>query len=336
MYKFIRRLLFLFPAEFSHHLGLKGLQVIYKLGLSSLLAAKSQDAPLQLLGLNFKNPVGLAAGLDKNADYLDALGSLGFGFIEVGTVTPKPQAGNPKPRLFRLAADHALINRMGFNNKGVEHLVSRLKKRRYQGIVGVNIGKNLSTPVSDAHKDYLLCLQRVYPYADYIVVNLSSPNTPGLRKLQFGEELDKLLSMLRQEQLDLQEKHQRHVPLLLKIAPDLKEQECQDIALALLTHNFDGVIATNTTIARDGLQDKAHVGQSGGLSGAPLLAQSSKIVHLLQRYLQGAIPIIAVGGIDSAETAKQKFRAGAKLVQVYTGFIYEGPALIENILAAQE
>ena len=336
LYTLIRRFLFLFPAEFSHTLGLSGLKLMYCLGLTSLLAPRIKSKAVELFGLHFSNPVGLAAGRDKNGDYIDALGALGFGFIEVGTVTPKAQAGNPKPRLFRLTRDQAIINRMGFNNKGVAHMVERLKRRRYKGVVGVNIGKNFSTPVENAADDYLFCLKELYPYADYIVVNLSSPNTPGLRKLQFGAELDQLLTLLKAEQVRLAARHKRYVPLLLKIAPDLSEKDCQDIALSLLYHNFDGVIACNTTISRRGLSDSNHAGEAGGLSGLPLAQQSTNVVKEMYKNLQDAIPVIGVGGILSKSAAVAKLNAGAKLLQIYTGFIYRGPELIGEITQATD
>lgn len=332
LYTLIRRFLFLLPAEFSHYFGLKGLKVLYWFGLTGLLAPRLKSQPVEAFGLQFENSVGLAAGLDKNADYIDALGSLGFGFIEVGTVTPVAQPGNAKPRLFRLSADQALINRMGFNNKGVNHMIKRLKHRRFRGIVGVNIGKNFSTPIEQAEADYLFCLRALYSYADYIVVNLSSPNTPGLRALQFGEGLNSLLSTLKAEQAALSKQHEKYVPLLLKIAPDLNHKECQDIALALLTHNMDGVIATNTTISRTGLHESAMVNETGGLSGAPLAVKSTSIVKILKQNLQDAMPIIGVGGITDQASAQEKYDAGASLLQLYTGFIYQGPKLIEAAL----
>ena len=239
LFKLLRSLLFLLPAELSHDLGLKGLRLLHACGLLRLLAPRIEAAPCQLLGLEFANPVGLAAGLDKNADCLDALGALGFGFVEVGTVTPKPQPGNPKPRLFRLAREHAIINRMGFNNKGLAYMLARLQQRRYPGVVGVNIGKNLTTPVDRAVDDYLICLRAVYPLADYVVVNLSSPNTPGLRSLQFGEQLRSLLQTLKEAQAELARQHQRQVPLLLKVAPDLDDDEIVGIAAVLRETRMD-------------------------------------------------------------------------------------------------
>lgn len=331
MYSLIRRFLFLFPAEFSHMFGLKGLKFMHLFGLSSLLAPRIKAHPVEVLGMHFSNPIGLAAGLDKNADYIDALGALGFGFIEVGTVTPRAQPGNAKPRLFRLTNEQAIINRMGFNNKGVAYMVERLKRKRFKGILGVNIGKNFSTPVEKASDDYLFCLKEVYPYADYIVVNLSSPNTPGLRKLQFGEELDKLLGILKAEQGRLSEQHQRYVPLLLKIAPDLSETECQNIAMSLLYHNIDGVIASNTTISRNDVSTSVYAEETGGLSGLPLARLADNVIKVLHKNLQGAIPIIGVGGISTKASAQAKYKAGANLLQIYTGFIYKGPDLISEL-----
>ena len=334
MYTLIRRLLFLFPAEFSHNLGLKGLKLIYFLGLVYLLASRGKNKTVEAFGLQFSNPVGLAAGLDKNGDYIDALGSLGFGFIEVGTVTPRAQPGNPKPRLFRLNKQGALINRMGFNNKGVAHMVERLKRRRFKGIVGVNIGKNYSTPLEQAHEDYLFCLRELYPFADYIVINLSSPNTPGLRALQFGEGLNSLLSVLKAEQKMLSDKHDKYVPLLLKIAPDISVNECEDIAQALLYYKMDGVIATNTTVSRNGVEESVFSDETGGLSGSPMENISVDTVRNLKHQLRGVIPIIGVGGIHDYASAERKYKAGANLLQLYTGFIYRGPELITEAIDA--
>jgi len=334
LYTLIRWLLFLFPAEFSHNLGLKGLKLIYLLGLVSLLASRGKNKTVEAFGLQFSNPVGLAAGLDKNGDYIDALGSLGFGFIEVGTVTPRAQPGNPKPRLFRLNKQGALINRMGFNNKGVAHMVERLKRRRFKGIVGVNIGKNYSTPLEQAHEDYLFCLRELYPFADYIVINLSSPNTPGLRALQFGEGLNSLLSVLKAEQKMLSDKHDKYVPLLLKIAPDISVNECEDIAQALLYYKMDGVIATNTTVSRNGVEESVFSDETGGLSGSPMENISVDTVRNLKHQLRGVIPIIGVGGIHDYASAERKYKAGANLLQLYTGFIYRGPELITEAIDA--
>ncbi|MGV3592478.1 MAG: quinone-dependent dihydroorotate dehydrogenase [Gammaproteobacteria bacterium] len=329
-----RFLLFRFPAERSHELGLDGLKWLHRLGLMWLIKPHVPTVPVAAWGLRFPNPVGLAAGLDKNADYVDALGSLGFGFIEVGTVTPLPQEGNPQPRLFRLSDDLAIINRMGFNNKGVDHLVEQLKKRKWRGIVGVNIGKNLTTPVENAVDDYLVCLRKVYPVADYVVVNLSSPNTPGLRNLQFGEQLDALLAALKAAQAQLQTEHKKRVPLLVKIAPDLTEDEVNAMAAAFLKHRIDGVIATNTTLDRPGVEDSLHGNEAGGLSGLPLRRRSTRVIKWLTQALGPDVPVIGAGGVMWTADANEKFRAGARLVQIYTGFIYEGPALIRTIANA--
>jgi dihydroorotate dehydrogenase len=334
LFRIFRCFLFLLPAESSHELGLKGLRLLHRCGLSGLLRPTLPGCPVRVFGLDFPNPVGLAAGLDKNADYLDALGALGFGFIEVGTVTPKAQPGNPKPRLFRLIPERALINRMGFNNKGVEHLVKQLGERRYRGIVGVNIGKNLSTPVEQAVDDYLYCLRRVYPLADYVVVNLSSPNTPGLRKLQFGTQLETLLQQLDAERQRLAAEHGRQVPLLVKIAPDLADEEIAAIAATFRHHAIDGVIATNTTLSRYGVENSPWQAEAGGLSGAPLSEAAGRVQASLCQALAGTIPVIAVGGIMQGEDAATRLANGASLVQLYTGFIYGGPALLQAAVAA--
>jgi len=284
------------------------------------------------MGLKFQNPVGLAAGLDKNGDYIDALGSLGFGFIEIGTVTPRPQPGNPKPRLFRLPEAEAIINRMGFNNKGVDYLIEQVKKRRYQGVLGINIGKNFDTPIEKAVDDYLYCLQKVYPEADYITVNISSPNTPGLRALQHGELLKSLINRLKSEQFVLREQYDRYVPVALKIAPDLDAQEIQEMAAIFNELKIDALIATNTTSSRDGVERLSHSQEQGGLSGRPIFKSSTEIMHAFRQQLDPKIPVIGVGGISSAEDAREKFSAGADLVQIYSGLIYLGPNLIKKII----
>lgn len=334
LYSIVRFFLFLLPAELSHDLGLRGLRLAHKLGLLGLLKPAIPVLPVSAFGLQFANPVGLAAGLDKNADYIDALGALGFGFVEVGTITPKGQPGNPRPRLFRLAPEHAIINRMGFNNKGVDHMVAQLQKRTYRGVVGVNIGKNLTTKVEDAVQDYLICLRKVYAYADYIVVNLSSPNTPGLRSLQFGEPLAALLTTLQQEQQGLAAAQKRQVPLLLKIAPDLTPEEVTSIAETVKRVGIAGVIATNTTLSRVGVENSPHGNEAGGLSGAPVAQSSTDILRQLNAALAGAMPTIGVGGVMQGQDAVAKVTAGATLVQVYSGFIYRGPALIRDAVRA--
>jgi dihydroorotate dehydrogenase len=283
------------------------------------------------MGLKFPNAVGLAAGLDKNGACIDGLAALGFGFLEVGTVTPRAQPGNPKPRLFRLPAATALINRMGFNNAGVEALVANLKERRWPGIVGVNIGKNLDTPVAHAVDDYLSCLRAVYPYASYVTVNISSPNTPGLRELQYGAALEALLSAVKASQNQLAELHGRYVPVAVKIAPDLESEDVSSLAQTFVRHQVDAVIASNTTASRVGVEGLQHAGEAGGLSGGPLTQAALRLTERLAAELDGAIPIIAVGGILGPQDARARIEAGASLVQLYTGLIYKGPSLVTQI-----
>lgn len=328
MYSLIRPLLFRFSAERAHHLSLTALTVCHRLGMIPLLARPPADCPVEVMGLRFPNPVGLAAGLDKNARHIDALAALGFGFIEVGTVTPRAQPGNPQPRLFRLPAADAIINRMGFNNDGVEALLAAVKASRYDGILGINIGKNKDTPAEQAVDDYLYCLRKVYPLASYVTVNLSSPNTPGLRDLQFGEPLKQLLRALKAAQAELAEEHGRYVPLAVKIAPDMAEDDVRGVASAFVEAGIDAVIATNTTISREAVAGLPHGDEAGGLSGAPVRAASTTVIRILADELAGSMPIIGVGGIDSDTAAEEKIAAGAQLLQVYTGFIYRGPALI--------
>jgi dihydroorotate dehydrogenase len=290
------------------------------------------------MGLTFPNPVGLAAGLDKDGAYIDGLAALGFGFIEIGTVTPRAQPGNPKPRMFRVPEAQALINRMGFNNGGVDAFVRNVQASRFyqeqRGILGLNIGKNADTPIERATDDYLYCLDKVYPYAAYVTVNISSPNTKNLRQLQQASEIDALLSALKMAQSQLADKHGRYVPLVLKIAPDLDNEQIDTIASALLRHHIDGVIATNTTITRDAVQGLTHANETGGLSGAPVRDLSTRVVRALHQVLQGEIPIIGVGGILSGSDASEKMAAGARLVQLYTGLIYRGPALVGECASA--
>lgn len=334
MYSLLRPLLFRLDPETSHHLGLCALNLVDKARASALLAAKVPNQEVKVMGLSFPNPVGLAAGLDKDGDYFNALGRCGFGFVEIGTVTPRPQPGNEKPRLFRLPEHEAIINRMGFNNKGVAHLVERVKQRRYPGILGINIGKNATTPVAEAEDDYRTGMQMVYPWADYITVNISSPNTPGLRSLQYGESLRRLLDSIKQEQGRLTREHQRYVPIAIKIAPDVSLDEIQDIAAALVESGMDGVIATNTTLEREAVKSHRHGSEAGGLSGAPLTQRSTEVIQALNSELHGRMPIIGVGGIMSGADAVEKIRAGASLVQLYSGFIYRGPALVAEVAAA--
>ncbi|MGM0693583.1 MAG: quinone-dependent dihydroorotate dehydrogenase [Pseudomonadota bacterium] len=327
MYSLARSLLFRLDAETAHGVALKGLDLLGRLGMAGRLGGERVKDPVELMGLRFPNRVGLAAGLDKNADHLDALGALGFGFVEVGTVTPRPQDGNPRPRMFRLPEAGAIINRMGFNNAGVDHLVARVKASRYDGVIGINIGKNLTTPVEQAVDDYLTCLRKVHGHAHYITVNISSPNTPGLRNLQFGEHLDALLGALREEQSRLDQDSARSVPLAVKIAPDMSAEEVELVARTLEANAIDAVIATNTTVSREAVAGLAHADEQGGLSGRPVFEPSNRVIRELRCRLPG-MPIIGVGGIDSGEAAVAKVAAGADLVQLYSGFIYRGPALV--------
>lgn len=328
MYDLARKALFCFDAETSHELTLDLLGAGGRLGLLKPFVKPIANNPVQVMGLTFPNPVGLAAGLDKNGDYFNALGQLGFGSVEIGTITPRPQPGNPKPRLFRLPEYQGVINRMGFNNKGVEHMVEQVKRRKFSGILGMNIGKNFDTPVEKAADDYRLCMQAVYPHADYITVNISSPNTPGLRDLQFGDTLKSLLSDIKTEQLALEQQHGRYVPVAVKIAPDMDQVAVEQVAEVLVDSGLDGVIATNTTITRDGVEDSPVSQEAGGLSGAPVRDKSTEVIRLLAQTLKGRLPIIGVGGITSGRDAAEKIEAGASLVQIYSGFIYRGPELI--------
>ncbi|MDO9317219.1 MAG: quinone-dependent dihydroorotate dehydrogenase [Gammaproteobacteria bacterium] len=335
MYSLLRNLLFCLPAEASHTLTLPLLDVARATGLIGLVAGHPVVSdPVSVMGLKFPNPVGLAAGLDKNAEHIDALAALGFGFIEVGTLTPRPQPGNPKPRLFRLREQQAIINRMGFNNKGIDYALASITRSQYRGILGINIGKNFDTPVEKAADDYLIGMRKCYSLASYIVVNLSSPNTPGLRSLQFGDELRRLLAVLKSEQASLAISHGRKVPLAVKIAPDLADHEIGQIAAALIENDIECVIATNTTLDRSAVQDSPYKDQAGGLSGAPLTDKSTHVISVLADALQGKLPIIGVGGIITGADAAAKINAGAALVQIYSGFIYRGPELISESIEA--
>lgn len=334
MYSFFRDLLFRLDPETSHEFSMDMLGAAERLQLLGLFVSKVPNNPVTVMGLNFPNPVGLAAGLDKNGDYFNALGELGFGFVEIGTITPKPQPGNPRPRLFRIPEQQAIINRMGFNNKGVDHLLSQVNKRRYKGILGINIGKNAVTPVENAVDDYLIGLRKVYAQADYITVNISSPNTAGLRDLQFGDTLSKLLQRLKAEQLTLQTAHGRYVPMAVKIAPDMDDEAIKHVADILQAQGMDGVIATNTTIGREGVEAYATSQEAGGLSGLPVRDKSTRVIEALHSHMGGKLPIIGVGGILDGESAAAKIKAGASLVQIYSGFIYRGPALVAEAAAA--
>ncbi len=331
MYALARPLLFALPAEAAHHAALLSLAAAAPLRLGRWLTGPVPANPVRVMGLDFPNRVGLAAGLDKNGEYVDALAALGFGFIEVGTVTPRPQPGNPKPRLFRIPQQQAIINRMGFNNAGVNALLANLERSRYRGILGINIGKNKDTPLEQALDDYIACMDAVYPAASYITVNLSSPNTPGLRDLQLGDAFRQLLEGLKNHQARLRARHGRHVPLVVKLAPDLADAALQSLAAAIVAMEVDGVIATNTTIARPQVAGLPHADEAGGLSGAPLFAASTHALQVLADALQGHVPLIGVGGIVYADTAVAKRRAGAELVQLYSGLIYRGPALVGEV-----
>lgn len=329
-YSLLRPLLFRLPPEMAHALALATAA-----GLQRLIPCKSsktgRNQSCTVMGIAFPNRVGLAAGLDKNARHLAALARYGFGFIEVGTTTPKPQAGNPRPRLFRLPRAEALINRMGFNNDGVESLVDNVIRSPYRGILGINIGKNAATPIVGAHIDYLLCLRAVYAYADYITVNISSPNTKNLRDLQQEDALANLLRLLKAEQARLADANGQYVPLVLKIAPDLEAEDVKRIAELVARFEFDGVIATNTTLERHAVATLRHAGEAGGLSGKPLREMATDIIVQLSRALGTNVPIIGVGGIFSPQDALEKLSAGASLVQLYTGLIYRGPGLPRRI-----
>jgi dihydroorotate dehydrogenase len=300
--------------------------------LTSMISQNVASKPVKVMGIEFPNPVGLAAGLDKDGEAIDAFGALGFGFIEVGTVTPKPQPGNDKPRLFRIIPKNAIINRMGFNNLGVDNLVENIKKSRYKGVLGVNIGKNKVTPIEKSVDDYLYCFDKVYEYASYVTINISSPNTPNLRSLQLGEALEELVMALKKRQGELSEKYGKYVPLAVKIAPDLTDEEIEGICNIFLKHKVDGIIATNTTIARDEVKDFKNGLEIGGLSGQPVFEKSTDVLKKINQIVDGRIPIIGVGGVDSLEKAQEKFKNGAQLIQIYTGFIYEGPKLIQKIV----
>lgn len=334
MYSLLRPALFQLDPETAHHLTLNGLNTAYSLGISGLLAATPADDPRTVMGLTFPNPVGLAAGLDKNGDCINGLAALGFGFIEIGTITPLAQAGNPKPRLFRLPAASAIINRMGFNNDGVDALIKNVQKSEYKGILGINIGKNAITPIEKAADDYLICLRRVYAHASYITVNISSPNTKNLRQLQDEAALNDLLSQLKTEQQKLANTHGKYVPIALKIAPDMEGEQIEQIARLLMQHGIDGVIATNTTLSREGVENLPNGNETGGLSGAPVKDKSTQVIRQLAAHLQGALPIIGVGGILNGNDAADKIKAGASLVQIYSGLIYRGPALINECCTA--
>lgn len=328
MYQLLRPLLFSLDAEKAHHLTLSALHY-----LPSFCFAKPKGEEVHAMGIEFPHPVGLAAGLDKNGEHLDALAKLGFAFIELGTVTPRPQEGNPKPRLFRIPAAQAIINRMGFNNHGVDALVANVKKARYQGILGINIGKNKDTPLEKAVDDYLYCLREVYLHASYITINVSSPNTPDLRQLQQGEYFRNLINELREEQLQLADLHQHYVPLVVKLSPDETDETLKQIADVIVSLGIDGIIATNTTCARDAVSTLPHGNEAGGLSGRPLASLSTHCLKVLKQVVGDDVTLIGVGGIDSLAAANEKLEAGASLLQIYTGLIYQGPGVVKKVIS---
>ncbi|MDU6432094.1 MAG: quinone-dependent dihydroorotate dehydrogenase [Pantoea sp.] len=332
LYPIVRPALFKLDPERAHELTFQQLRFISGTPLEALIRQQLPSRPVTCMGLRFDNALGLAAGLDKNAECIDAFGAMGFGFVEVGTVTPRAQAGNDKPRMFRLVEAEGIINRMGFNNLGVDHLVENVKKARFKGILGINIGKNKDTAVENGKEDYLICMEKVYAHAGYIAVNISSPNTPGLRTLQYGEALDDLLISIKAKQKELEQRHLKYVPVAVKIAPDLSEEELIQIADSLVRHNIDGVIATNTTLDRALVNGLKYSTETGGLSGRPVQSRSTAVIKRLAQELNGALPIIGVGGIDSLTAAREKIAAGAALVQIYSGFIYKGPGLIKDIV----
>lgn len=331
LYSLARPLLFTLAPERAHELTLSMLDKAYKLGF---MHQKVANKPVTCMGIEFPNPVGLAAGLDKNGAHIDALAALGFGFIEIGTITPRPQAGNPQPRLFRIPEAKAIINRMGFNNDGVDKLVENVKASKFKGILGINIGKNADTSVEDAVSDYLICLEKVYNYASYITVNISSPNTKNLRSLQSGDALTELLQTLKDRQLELAEQYNHYVPLVLKVAPDLTIEDINFISTQLLKFKIDGLIVTNTTLGREGVENLPNGNEAGGLSGAPVFEKSTECLRQFSKILDGRMPLIGVGGIVSGDQAVIKQQAGASLIQVYSGLIYTGPTLVKDCVDA--
>ena len=328
LYRLARPLLFSLDEETSHHLALRAT------GLAALVAPRVPRTPVRALGLEFPNPIGLAAGLDKNAEHIDALGALGFGFLEVGTVTPRAQPGNPRPRLFRLPAREAIINRLGFNNVGLAAFIDNVRRARWNGVLGINIGKNADTPGERAIDDYEQGFKQVYPHASYITLNISSPNTKGLRNLQQGDELERLFERIARLREPLAERYGRGVPLVVKVAPDLDDAQIQAIADAVRRHGVDGVIATNTTISREGVEGLRHATEAGGLSGAPIRGRATRVLAAFAKALRGEATLIGAGGIMSGRDAAEKFAAGASLVQLYTGLIYRGPALVSECASA--
>ena len=332
MYRFIRSFLFLLNPELAHHISMKGLKLGCFFGLIRRINITSK--PIMIMGLKFPNRVGLAAGLDKNAEYITPLSKLGFGFIEVGTVTPRSQPGNSKPRSFRLIKDEGIINRFGFNNVGIDQFIKNIKKAKFNGILGINIGKNFDTPIDRAVEDYLICFRKAYPYAGYIAINISSPNTKNLRHLQSDKYLETLLKVLKNEQKILHKKFKKLVPFVVKVSPDNSTNQLDSIAKLLLKYKVDGVIATNTTIDRKGLSNSKYSSEEGGLSGAPLNKKSTNVIKHLNKCLNGKIPIIGVGGIITANDGIEKIKNGASLIQIYTGLIFKGHGLVNELRKA--
>jgi dihydroorotate dehydrogenase len=334
LYPLIRFILFRIDPEKTHDLTLKWLSRIERSVFRPLIAQKTVQDPVQVLGINFPNRVGLAAGLDKNGSCIDGFAALGFGHIEIGTVTPRPQPGNPKPRLFRLPKAKGLINRFGFNNLGVDNLIENVKAAKFDGVLGINIGKNFDTPVEKATEDYLICLDKVYPYASYVTVNISSPNTANLRELQFGEALEELITAIKAAQQQLAKKHNKEIPILIKIAPDLSDDEVLQLSQTFNKLKVDGIIATNTTSSREAVKGLPNCEEQGGLSGLPVLTKSNHVIAALSKELDTAIPVFGVGGIVDGSAAIDKIEAGASLVQVYSGLIYRGPKLVKDVALA--
>ena len=331
-YQILRRFIFMLSPEKAHDLTLKLLKMTHGSLLDIFYRQKVQQRAVSIMGLTFPNSLGLAAGLDKDGECIDAFGAMGFGHVEIGTITPVAQPGNESPRIFRVLEGEGIINRMGFNNKGVDNLINNVKNSNFKGVIGINIGKNFATPVEEGKNDYLICMDKVYQHAGYIAVNISSPNTPGLRSLQYGEALDELLSSLKTRQAELEKKYGKYVPLALKVAPDLTDAEIKSIAKSVLEHKIDGLIATNTTLDRSMVYGMSHAAETGGLSGRPLQSKSTVVIAKFAKHFKGKVPIIGVGGIDSVISAKEKIAAGASLVQVYSGFMYQGPPLVKQIV----
>ena len=334
LYQLLRPLLFKLDPEIAHNLTIRNLPMLHRLGLLKVFLPSVPALPKRVMGLDFPNPVGLAAGLDKDGEAIDALADFGFGFLEIGAVTPRPQPGNPKPRLFRLPPAQAIINRMGFNNHGVDNLLINLQKTAFKGVLGVNLGKNLDTPIEKAADDYLICLEKLYGKVSFVTINISSPNTKNLRALQGGDELDALLKAIKQRQTELSQRHGKFMPVAIKISPDLDARQIAEMAGLFRKHHIDALIATNTTLARDGVDQLPHGNETGGLSGLPVREKSTRVISAFHAALAGEVPIIGAGGILSGADAEAKIKAGADLVQFYTGLIYCGPGLIKECVEA--